>query len=85
MSRLRGARAFPPPGLRLILAEFTDLLAEHTITLSLSRPRQCWDNDHIAVFFNRQRLHSSLGYVTPAEYEFTKVHHHKATQAAQAA
>lgn len=71
MSRLRGARAFPPPGLRLIRAEFTDLLAEDTITLSLSRPRQC--------------LHSSLGYVTPAEYEFTKVHHHKATQAAQAA
>ena len=30
--------------------------------------------DYIARFFNRQRLHSTLGYLTPAEYE-TKIHH----------
>jgi putative transposase len=91
---------------------FTDLLAEHEITQSLSRPRQCWDNavaesffaslklelidrrswatrtqvrravfDYVERFFNRRRLHSSLGYLTPIEYE-AKIHHHKAAQAA---
>jgi len=93
--------------------EFTDLLAEHQMTQSLSRPRQCWDNavaesffsslkeelihrqswatraqarraivDYIEVFFNRRRLHSSLGYLSPAEYEARKIHHQKAAQAA---
>ena len=37
--------------------------------------------DYIEVFYNRQRLHSSLGYRTPAEYE-TNLHHHKAAHAA---
>jgi transposase InsO family protein len=99
-------------GTQYTSAEFTDLLAEHKITQSLSRPRQCWDNavaesffaslktelidrrswatraqvrravfDYIEVFFNRQRLHSSLGYLTPVEYEAT-IHHHKAAHAA---
>ena len=80
--------------------EFTDLLTDHKMIQSLSRPRQCWDNavaesffaslkleciyhqalptraharravfDYIEVFFNRRRLHSSLGYLTPAAYE----------------
>lgn len=35
----------------------------------------------IEIFYNRQRLHSSLDYLTPVEYELT-VHHHKAAQAA---
>jgi len=92
--------------------EFTDLLAEHKMRQSLSRPRQCWDNAvaesffaslklelvdrqswatraqvraeivwYIEVFFNRNRLHSSLDYLTPVEYEAT-IHHHKAAQAA---
>ncbi len=25
--------------------------------------------DYVEVFFNRQRLHSTLGYLSPAEYE----------------
>ena len=37
--------------------------------------------EFIEVFYNRQRLHSSLDYLSPAEYE-SKVHHHKAAQAA---
>lgn len=37
--------------------------------------------EFIEVFYNRTRLHSSLGYLAPAEYE-AKIHHHKAAQAA---
>ncbi|MGH3477560.1 MAG: integrase core domain-containing protein [Nocardioidaceae bacterium] len=37
--------------------------------------------DYIERFFNRRRLHSSLGYLTPADYEAT-IHHHKAPHAA---
>jgi transposase InsO family protein len=92
---------------------FTDLLGEHEMLQSLSRPRQCWDNavaesffsslklelvdrrswatraqarraifEYIEVFYNLRRLHSSLDYLTPAEYEARKVHHRKAAQAA---
>jgi transposase InsO family protein len=38
--------------------------------------------EFVEVFYNRQRLHSSLKYMTPAEYEQTMIHHHKAAQAA---
>jgi transposase InsO family protein len=37
--------------------------------------------DYIERFYNRMRLHSSLNYMSPAEYE-AKFHHHKAAQAA---
>ena len=37
--------------------------------------------DYIEVFFNRRRLHSSLGYRTPAAYE-NKIRNHKAADAA---
>jgi len=36
--------------------------------------------EFIEVFYNRQRLHSSLGYRSPAEYEL--IHHHAAAEAA---
>ena len=36
---------------------------------------------YIEIFYNRQRLHSSLGYLTPAEYEAT-IHHRKSAPAA---
>ena len=113
-----GARR-PAPGLifhsdrgtQYTSAEFLTLLAEHHITQSLSRPRQCWDNagaesffaslktelidrqswatraqvrravfDYIEVFFNRQRLHSSLNFLTPVEYE-DSIHHQSVAQA----
>jgi transposase InsO family protein len=84
--------------------EFAELLAEHQIRQSFSRPRQCWDNavaesffatlktelidlrswltrasarraifEYIEVFYNRQRLHSRLGYRTPAEHEASEL------------
>jgi transposase InsO family protein len=119
--RMAVAARHPAPGLifhsdrgtQYTSTEFTDLLAEHEMIQSLSRPRQCWDNavaesffsslkeelihrqswatraqarraivDYIEVFFNRRRLHSSLQYLTPAEYEARRIHHHKAAQAA---
>jgi transposase InsO family protein len=119
--RMAVAARHPAPGLifhsdrgtQYTSKEFTDLLAEHEMVQSLSRPRQCWDNavaesffsslkeeliyrqswatraqarraivDYIEVFFNRRRLHSSLGYLSPAEYEARRIHHHKAAQAA---
>jgi transposase InsO family protein len=36
--------------------------------------------DYIEVFYNRQRLHSSLGYLTPVEYE--QIHQTTAAHAA---
>jgi transposase InsO family protein len=99
-------------GTQYTATEFTDLLADHQMTQSLARPRQCWDNavaeswfatlklelidrqswatraqarhaifEFIEVFYNRQRLHSSLDYLTPAEYEAT-IHHQPAALAA---
>jgi transposase InsO family protein len=35
----------------------------------------------IEVFYNQRRLHSSLNYLGPAEYE-RQIHHHKAVQTA---
>jgi putative transposase len=38
--------------------------------------------DYIESFFNRRRLHSSLGYLTPVEHEAKMHHHHNAADAA---
>ncbi len=99
-------------GTQYTAAEFRQLLADHEITQSFSRPRQCWDNavaeswfatlklelidrqswatraqvrravfEFIEVFYNRRRLHSSLDYLSPAEYE-RQIRHREAAQAA---
>ena len=38
--------------------------------------------DFVEVFYNRQRLHSSLGYLSPAEYESVQTQQHTTAQAA---
>ncbi len=99
-------------GTQYTSTEFTDLLGDHKMIASLSRPRQCWDNavaeawfstlkaelidrrswatraqvrravfEFVEVFYNRRRLHSSLDYLTPAEYE-AKIRNRKAADAA---
>ena len=107
-----GAMFHSDLGTQYTSTEFTDLLADHKMIQSLSRPRQCWDNavaesffaslkleciyrqawptrtharravfDYIEVFFNRRRLHSALGYCTPAAYE-NKIRNHNTAHAA---
>jgi transposase InsO family protein len=38
--------------------------------------------EFVEVFYNRKRLHSTLNYLSPADYETTKIHQHKAAPAA---
>lgn len=107
-----GAMFHSDRGTQYTSTEFTDLLAEHKMIQSLSRPRQCWDNavaesffaslkleciyrqalptltharravfDYIEVFYNRRRLHSTLGYMTPTAYE-NKIRKHNTAHAA---
>jgi len=90
-------------GTQYASSSFQRLLDEHSITCSMSRKGNCWDNammesffgtlkteldeplptraaarvslfEYIEVFYNRQRLHSALDYVSPAAYE----HEHQA-------
>lgn len=90
-------------GCQYTSAEFTDLLDNHGIVQSLSRPGQCWDNavaesffatlkleliyqqvlptraaarraiaEYVEIFYNWQRMHSAIGYLSPARYEAAK-------------
>lgn len=84
--------------------EYSEKLAAHNITASMSRKGNCYDNafvesffrtikvelvytrkfktrqeakaaifEFIEVWYNRQRLHSSLDYMTPEQYELKQL------------
>jgi transposase InsO family protein len=87
-------------GSQYACADVQALLRRHSVTVSMSRKGNCWDNavvesffatlkvemvrrtrfatreqgrsavfDYIEVFYNCQRLHSYLGYLSPAAFE----------------
>jgi len=51
-----GAMFHSDRGTQYTSTEFTDLLADHKMTQSLSRPRQCWDNAVAESFFASLKL-----------------------------
>jgi len=57
----------------------TELIHRHSWATRTHARRAVFD--FVEVFYNRQRLHSSLGYLSPAEYE-TKIQQHTTAQAA---
>ncbi len=57
----------------------TELIHRHSWTTRTQARRAVFD--FVEVFYNRQRLHSSLGYLSPAEYE-AKIQQHMTAQAA---
>jgi putative transposase len=87
-------------GPQYVSDQYGAVLARHGITMSLSRPGNCWDNavaesffatlkvellhdtrwptrgaayhaifEYIEVFYNGQRRHSALGYLSPRAFE----------------
>jgi len=58
----------------------TELIHRHSWPTRAAARRAIFE--FIEVFYNRQRLHSSLGYLSPAQYEAEKVQQPKTAQAA---
>jgi transposase InsO family protein len=102
---LRGLVFHSDRGSQFASEEFRSELAQHSMTQSMSRKGNCWDNApaesfiatlkteliyrkrylnadqarmdifrYIEIFYNRKRLHSTLGYVSPAEFERRRQH-----------
>jgi putative transposase len=97
-------------GSQFASAAYRQLLAEHGLVASMSRPGNCYDNafiesfwsslkyelvyhrrfatraeartaifDYIETFYNRSRLHSSLAYRSPLQFE-SRLNQHKLNQ-----
>jgi len=56
--------------------DYRQLLAENGLLCSMSRKGDCFDNavaesffGYIEIFYNRQRRHSFLNYMTPVDHE----------------
>ena len=91
-------------GVQYASGEFTEKLKEKSVTQSMSRKGNCWDNavaenffkilksemgnhhhffsllyaknkvfDFIEIWYNRKRIHSYLGYVTPEKYSLNQL------------
>ncbi len=91
-------------GVQYASGEFTEKLKEKSVTQSMSRKGNCWDNavaenffkilksemgnhqhffsllhaknkvfDFIEIWYNRKRIHSYLGYLTPEEYSLNQL------------
>ncbi len=70
-------------GVQYACADFRAVLDAHGFVASMSRKGNCYDNaakesfyhslkgelDYIEAFYNRQRIHSTLGYQSPADFE----------------
>lgn len=96
----RGMLHHSDRGVQYACEDFQKLLADHGITVSMSRAGDCYDNaamesfwatlktelihqeqyasreqarqsifEYIEAFYNRKRIHSSLGYISPEAFE----------------
>ncbi len=79
----RGVIVHSDRGSQYCSADYQKLLSDHGLICSMSKKGDCFDNAameswnhslkveaiHIEIYYNRQRLHSLLGYLSPQDFE----------------